>query len=107
MSASEREQWHRDHPQGLPKPKTGLPDMNAPTPAQLVCMTTIQEALSHVVWLDPHVTYEALGDRVFCTAHCRTEQEQLQVLLAFSAIPNVGMSSTKAPPTVTVIIQQS
>ncbi len=108
MSASEREQWHRDHPQGLPKPKTGLPDMNAPTPAQLVCMTTVQEALNRrAVWLDPHVTYEALGDRVFCTAHCRTELEQLQVLLAFSTIPNVGMSSTSNPHTVTVIIQQS
>lgn len=108
MSASEREQWHRDHPQGLPKPKTGLPDMNAPTPAQLVAMTTVQQALSsRTPWLDPHVTYEALGDRVFCTAHCRTEQEQLQVLLAFSAIPNVGMSSTGNPLTATVIIQQS
>ena len=81
--------------------------MNAPTPAQLVCMTTVQQALSHVVWLDPHVTYEALQDRVFCTAHCRTRQEQLEVLLAFSAIPNVGMSSTQNPPTVTVVIQQS
>lgn len=81
--------------------------MTTPTPAQLAVMTTIQEALSHIVWADPHMTYEALGDRVFCTAHCRTPQEQKEVLLAFSAIPNNGMSSTQNPPTVTVIIQQS
>ena len=85
--------------------------MTEPTAAQRVVMTTVQIALERIYRNPdasyPHISYEGLLGRVFCTAHCRDRQEQLEVLLAFSTIPNCGMSSTVTPPTVTIVIQSA
>ena len=100
---------------GLPSANAGIP-VTDPTPTQRAAITTVLAALEHANRYPkakhPHVAYEAcvircegLLERLFFTAHCRDRQEQLEVLLAFSAIPNCGISNTLTPPTVTIAIQ--
>jgi hypothetical protein len=73
------------------------------TPQQLAAIALVQASLG-TLNCQPHVTYEALTDKIFCTVHCLSREEKLQVLEALSTIANQGIASSANPDTVTVVI---
>jgi hypothetical protein len=52
----------------------------------------------------PPVTYKTNGNMVLCTAHCRDLNERNAVFDAFRTLPNAGVSGTKTPPEVCVVL---
>ena len=79
--------------------------MLQPTPLQRIAVEAVQEALDRAN-IKPHVTYEALGEKIFCTAHCRNQYEKIKALDAFSTVPNIGLSASENPPKVCVTVKQ-
>jgi hypothetical protein len=72
--------------------------------AEQVDPTAIVESRLKEIDRSPLVTYKTNDNYVFCTAHCRDLNERNAVYDAFRNIPKYGLTATKNPPTVCVVL---
>jgi hypothetical protein len=72
--------------------------------AEQVDPTAIMAARLKQIGHDPSVTYKTNDNYVYCTAHCRDLNERNAVYDGFRNVPKYGLSATKNPPTVCVVL---
>ena len=80
---------------------TSVTQTNAPrefAPAQ-----TVQNRLKQIE-VDAPVTYSTNGNVIFCTVRCKDLDQRNAVYDGFSNLPKVGLTATKNPPSVTVVL---
>src|SRR5437899_8342653 len=75
-----------------------------PLLAEPVDPTAVIEARLKQIARDPAVTYKTNDNYVFCTAHCRDLNERNAIYDAFRNVPKYGLTATKNPPTVCVVL---
>jgi hypothetical protein len=80
------------------------PAASLPLLADPVDPTAIIEARLKQIARDPAVTYKTNDNYVFCTAHCRDLNERNAIYDAFRNVPKYGLTATKNPPTVCVVL---
>lgn len=54
--------------------------------------------------IDVPVTYRTNGNLIFCTVRCKNLDQRNAVYDTFSSMPKYGLSATRNPPTVTVVV---
>jgi hypothetical protein len=72
--------------------------------AEPVDPTAVMEARLKQIGRDPAVIYRTNDNYVFCTAHCRDLNERNAIYDAFRNVPKYGLTATKNPPTVCVVL---
>jgi len=76
----------------------------SPLLADQVDPTAIIQARLKQIDRAPSVTYKTNDIYVFCTAHCGDLNERNAVYDAFRNVPKYGLTATKKPPTVCVVL---
>lgn len=92
-------------PTSPPAPTNESQPLSAPTNAlhQPDPSEIIQGRLKKID-VDAPVNYRTNGNLVFCTINCRDLEQRNAVYDEFSNLPKYGLTATKNPPTVTVVL---
>ena len=72
--------------------------------AEQVDPTAIISARLKQIGHNPSVTYKTNDNYVYCTAHCSDLNERNAVYDGFRNVPKFGLSATKNPPTVCIVL---
>ena len=86
-------------------PQNETPPSVTPTnaPHRLDATDIVQNRLKQLQ-VDVPVSYRTNGNLIFCTVHCQNLDQRNTVYDDFTGLPKYGLSATKSPPAVTIVL---